>query len=202
MFKKPAKKRTKTQFFFYKTSGLFIPWNKYSRGRLFYFHSVGLDPDEPEFFDPEQFNKLSWFLDKECDASEREDILSKCIPCMALYALKLKEFKPPGGVHFSLQQQGTRKLNLNLDKNYFSSFCDRVFPFPDIYFGREGGCLYCLCLCVQRTPCRWISGWRPRCYRTLSSLPFRSAHSKLTPRSWTSTSATFLSTCTCKSPLF
>jgi hypothetical protein len=69
--------------------------------------SVGLDPDEPEFFDPEQFSKLSWFLDKECDANEREDILSKSIPCMAAYALKLKEFKPPGGVHFSLQQQGT-----------------------------------------------------------------------------------------------
>lgn len=69
---------------------------------------MGLDPDEPEFFDPEQFSKLSWFLDKECDDSEQEDILSKCIPCMAKYALKLKEFKPPGGVHFSLQQQGTQ----------------------------------------------------------------------------------------------
>lgn len=76
---------------------------------------MGLDPDEPEFFDPEQFSKLSWFLDKECDDSEQEDILSKCIPCMAKYALKLKEFKPPGGVHFSLQQQGTQ-YNFNFWK--------------------------------------------------------------------------------------
>lgn len=82
-----------------------------------------------------------------------------------------------------------------------SLLCKAARFFFQISIHLFPGWPFVLSLCVQRTMCRWISGWRPRCYHTLSSLPFRSAHSKLTPRSWTSTSATFLSTCTCKSPL-
>ncbi|XP_059487768.1 uncharacterized protein LOC132203758 isoform X2 [Neocloeon triangulifer] len=91
--------------------------------------NVGLDPDEPETVDPEQFTKLTWFLEKECDMYEREEILSKAIPCMVKYALKLKELKPANGVHFSLQQQAD---NVSMDKRLAASLLSHAFfsSFP------------------------------------------------------------------------
>ncbi|CAB3359259.1 Hypothetical predicted protein [Cloeon dipterum] len=91
--------------------------------------NVGLDPDEPDTVDPEQFTKLSWFLEKECDEYEREEILSKSIPCMVKYALKLKELKPANGVHFSLQQQ---EDYVSMEKRLAASLLSHAFfsSFP------------------------------------------------------------------------
>lgn len=72
-------------------------------------NSVGLDPDEPETVDLEQFSQLAAFL-RGCEEAERKQVLECSIPCLVQYALRLKEFKPPGGLHFSLQQQGKHYL--------------------------------------------------------------------------------------------
>lgn len=70
------------------------------------FHSVGLDPDEPERPDQTVFEGLKLFLE-EMDAAEREHFLRHTGPAMVRRALDLKNLKPAGGLHFSLQQQGT-----------------------------------------------------------------------------------------------
>lgn len=57
--------------------------------------------------DPDLFSKLATFLDKDLDLAEREQVLTKTIPRMVERAKALKSTKPPQGLHFSLQQQGT-----------------------------------------------------------------------------------------------
>ena len=71
---------------------------------LWCFRSVSLDPDE-DLPDPEQFIGLLNFLDNDINNDERSDFLRKTLPNIIKVALRLKELKPTGGLHFSLQQQ-------------------------------------------------------------------------------------------------
>lgn len=66
--------------------------------------SVSLDPDEDPI-DPQQFVGLLNFLDNDLSGEERSKFLQKTLPSMAQRAANLKELKPKGGLHFSLQQQ-------------------------------------------------------------------------------------------------
>ncbi|KAJ1523712.1 hypothetical protein ONE63_001546 [Megalurothrips usitatus] len=70
--------------------------------------NVGLDPDEPERPDQTVFDGLRVFLDEDLAREEREHFLRHTAPAMARRALDLKNLKPAGGLHFSLQQQGDR----------------------------------------------------------------------------------------------
>lgn len=66
---------------------------------------MSLDPDEDDT-DPNLFVGLLNFLDNDLTSSERSNFLQKTLPIIIKSALKLKEYKPNGGLHFSLQQQG------------------------------------------------------------------------------------------------
>lgn len=66
--------------------------------------SVGLDPDERDSPDLTVFAMLETFL-AEASETEKAHILGETIPAMARRALDLRSLRPPGGLHFSLQQQ-------------------------------------------------------------------------------------------------
>lgn len=68
---------------------------------------MSLDPDE-DIADPHLFIGLLNFLDNDLNNEERSNFLNKTLPNVVRRALALKEYKPKGGLHFSLQQQ--RKL--------------------------------------------------------------------------------------------
>lgn len=73
---------------------------------MFISFSISLDPEE-DVQDPDLFSELVMFLDKDLDIAEREQVFTKTIPHMVERAKALRSNKPPQGLHFSLQQQGT-----------------------------------------------------------------------------------------------
>jgi hypothetical protein len=70
--------------------------------------SIGLDPDDEDKPDLTVFGGLEMFLDSDMTEDERSHFLEVTTPSMVHKALQLKQLKPAGGLHFSLQQQGER----------------------------------------------------------------------------------------------
>lgn len=66
---------------------------------------MSLDPDEDDT-DPNLFVGLLNYLDNDLTINERDHFLENTLQNLIKCALKLKECKPNGGLHFSLQQQG------------------------------------------------------------------------------------------------
>lgn len=75
----------------------------------FTIFSVSLDPEEDDT-DPNLFVALLNFLDNDLTSMERDNFLQNTLPSLTRHALTLKEFKPKGGLHFSLQQQGIQNV--------------------------------------------------------------------------------------------
>ncbi|XP_019867161.2 uncharacterized protein LOC109596122 isoform X2 [Aethina tumida] len=72
--------------------------------KIYEMCNVSLDPDD-DLTDPQQFTGLLNFLDNDFTNEERSNFLNKTLPNIVKHALLLKEKKPNGGLHFSLQQQ-------------------------------------------------------------------------------------------------
>ncbi|CAH1183134.1 unnamed protein product [Phaedon cochleariae] len=72
--------------------------------KIYEMCNVSLEPDE-ETVDPKQFTRFQNFLDNDLTNAERNVFFSKTLPNMVSRALQLKELRPRGGLHFSLQQQ-------------------------------------------------------------------------------------------------
>ena len=69
-----------------------------------------MDPDDDDKPDLTVFGGLEIFLDSDMTEEERCHFLEVTAPSMVHKALQLKQLKPAGGLHFSLQQQGTRSI--------------------------------------------------------------------------------------------
>jgi hypothetical protein len=67
-----------------------------------------LYPDDEDKPDLTVFGGLEIFLDSDMTEEERSHFLEVTTPSMVHKALQLKQLKPAGGLHFSLQQQGER----------------------------------------------------------------------------------------------
>lgn len=83
-----------------------------------YIFSISLDPDDEEKKDPDLFIGLLNFLDNDLTCEERSNFLTKTLPNMVNRALQLKQWKPGGGLHFSLQQQCNHTQLLKLHISY------------------------------------------------------------------------------------
>lgn len=77
------------------------------------FRSIGLDPED-DTLDLTIFRGLERFLEEDLDATERNQFMHRTLPSMVDRALQLKKFRPPSGLHFTLQQQGTCLLHAYL----------------------------------------------------------------------------------------
>ncbi|KAK3920453.1 Poly(ADP-ribose) glycohydrolase [Frankliniella fusca] len=86
--------------------------------------NVGLDPDEPDRPDQTVFDGLRRYLEEDLSAVEREHVLRYTAPAMVRRALALKDLKPAGGLHFSLQQQGDR---VEYDRAFIASLLAHAF---------------------------------------------------------------------------
>lgn len=71
--------------------------------------SISLDPEE-DVQEPNLFDGLANYIDRDLNAEERKTVFGKTIPRIAKQAKALKIHKPPQGLHFSLQQQGEYRL--------------------------------------------------------------------------------------------
>lgn len=79
-----------------------------------------MDPDEDEQ-DSNLFLGLAKFIDDDLGPGERETLFMKTIPKMVERAKALRTTKPPQGLYFSLQQQGSKiKNNFRTKKNGLS----------------------------------------------------------------------------------
>lgn len=83
--------------------------------------SIGLDPDDEDKPDLTVFGGLEMFLDSDMTEEERSHFLEVTTPSMVHKALQLKQLKPAGGLHFSLQQQGER-----LTQSFLLDFRDSI----------------------------------------------------------------------------
>lgn len=101
---------------------------------IFCTFSVGLDPDEIDRKDETASNNtfagLQHFLEQELSETEREHFLTKTITNMARLAKRLKELKPPDGLSFLLQQQGS---TVELSTMFVASLVANAFfsTFPN-----------------------------------------------------------------------
>lgn len=68
------------------------------------FCSISLDPDE-DIPDPNLFVGFLNFLDNDLTSEERNNFFNNTLKIITQRALNLKQWKPRGGLHFSLQQQ-------------------------------------------------------------------------------------------------
>ena len=75
---------------------------------FFIFCSISLDPDDEDRPEISIFGGLETFLESDLTEEERSHFLEVTNPSMVHRALQLKQLKPPGGMRFSLQQQGKR----------------------------------------------------------------------------------------------
>ncbi|GLV39189.1 Poly(ADP-ribose) glycohydrolase [Carabus blaptoides fortunei] len=91
--------------------------------------NISLDPDDEERRDPDLFIGLLNFLDNDLTCDERSNFLTKTLPNIVNRALQLKQWKPGGGLHFSLQQQAD---GTELDYKFISSLIAHSFfsTFP------------------------------------------------------------------------
>ncbi|XP_046393465.1 uncharacterized protein LOC124161237 [Ischnura elegans] len=97
--------------------------------RLHDLCNVGLDPDDSEKPDPSVFSGLRSFLDRDMNQEERQHFLSVTLPSIVHCALQLKQWRPPSGLHFSLQQQPDR---VQLSRQFLASIVSHAFfsTFP------------------------------------------------------------------------
>ncbi|KAL3282245.1 hypothetical protein HHI36_005438 [Cryptolaemus montrouzieri] len=72
--------------------------------KIYELCNISLDPDD-ETPEPDLFLGFQKFLENELNKEERNIFFNRTLPNMVTRALKLKELKPKGGLHFSLQQQ-------------------------------------------------------------------------------------------------
>lgn len=100
-----------------------------SMQRLHDLCNVGLDPDDSEKPDPSIFSGLRSFLDRDMDQTARQHFLTVTLPSMVNCALQLKQWRPPSGLHFSLQQQPDR---VQLPRPFLASLVAHAFfsTFP------------------------------------------------------------------------
>ncbi|GFG28940.1 hypothetical protein Cfor_00345 [Coptotermes formosanus] len=91
--------------------------------------NIGLDPDDDDKPDLTVFGGLEIFLDSDMTEEERCHFLEVTAPSMVHKALQLKQLKPAGGFHFSLQQQADR---VELERGFIASLLAHAFfsTFP------------------------------------------------------------------------
>jgi hypothetical protein len=91
--------------------------------------NIGLDPDDDDKPDLTVFGGLEIFLDSDMTDEERCHFLEVTAPSMVHKALQLKQLKPAGGFHFSLQQQVDR---VELERGFIASLLAHAFfsTFP------------------------------------------------------------------------
>lgn len=91
--------------------------------------NIGLDPDDEDKPDLTVFGGLEMFLDSDMTEEERNHFLEVTTPSMVHKALQLKQLKPAGGLHFSLQQQADR---VELERGFVASLLAHAFfsTFP------------------------------------------------------------------------
>ncbi|PNF37076.1 hypothetical protein B7P43_G08095 [Cryptotermes secundus] len=91
--------------------------------------NIGLDPDDEDKPDLTVFGGLEMFLDSDMTEEERSHFLEVTTPSMVHKALQLKQLKPAGGLHFSLQQQADR---VELERGFIASLLAHAFfsTFP------------------------------------------------------------------------
>ncbi|XP_074031145.1 uncharacterized protein [Leptinotarsa decemlineata] len=96
--------------------------------KIYEMCNVSLEPDEDPV-DPRQLAGFLNFLDNDLTNEERSTFFSKTLPNIASRALKIKELKPKGGLHFSLQQQADCT---ELEYSFVSSLIANAFfsTFP------------------------------------------------------------------------
>ncbi|XP_071455534.1 uncharacterized protein [Hetaerina americana] len=97
--------------------------------RLHDLCNVGLDPDDPDKPDPSVFSGLRSFLDRDMDQTVRQHFLTVTLPSIVHCALQMKQWRPPSGLHFSLQQQPDR---VQLSRQFLASLVAHAFfsTFP------------------------------------------------------------------------
>lgn len=78
--------------------------------------NISLDPDEDDRDAAALFEGLTLFLDVCLSEDERRQFMERTLKCMIQRALDLKTWRPPRGLHFSLQQQGNNKKACTLSK--------------------------------------------------------------------------------------
>ncbi|XP_044751105.1 uncharacterized protein LOC123311286 isoform X2 [Coccinella septempunctata] len=72
--------------------------------KIYELCNISLDPDD-ENPEPDLFKGFKTFLENDLKEEERKNFFNRTLPSMVNRALKMKECKPKGGLHFSLQQQ-------------------------------------------------------------------------------------------------
>ncbi|KAK9888526.1 hypothetical protein WA026_000776 [Henosepilachna vigintioctopunctata] len=72
--------------------------------KIYELCNISLDPDD-ENPEPDLFLGFKNFLENDLNKEEKNRFFNRIIPNLVDRALKLKELKPKGGLHFSLQQQ-------------------------------------------------------------------------------------------------
>ncbi|XP_060518862.1 uncharacterized protein LOC132697396 isoform X2 [Cylas formicarius] len=96
--------------------------------KIYEMCNISLDPED-DTADPEQFVGLLNFLDNDFTSEERSNFIKKTLPNITKRALMIKDFRPKGGLHFSLQQQADET---ELQYSFVSSLLANAFfsTFP------------------------------------------------------------------------
>ncbi|XP_041762845.1 uncharacterized protein LOC121588685 isoform X1 [Anopheles merus] len=90
--------------------------------------NVSLDPDE-DGKDTSVFDGLRHFVERTMDASERDHFLGHTIKALARHARNLKQYRPPRGLSFSLQQQAdSYELSYRLVASLLANAFFSTFP--------------------------------------------------------------------------
>ncbi|XP_035895243.1 uncharacterized protein LOC118504633 isoform X1 [Anopheles stephensi] len=90
--------------------------------------NVSLDPDE-DGKDTSVFEGLRHFVERTMDATERDHFLAHTIKALARHARNLKQYRPPRGLSFSLQQQAdSYELSYRLVASLLANAFFSTFP--------------------------------------------------------------------------
>lgn len=113
------------------------------------YFSISVDPEE-DHFDTEVLDGLKQFIQTDLDESERHHFINHTLKILCRYAKNLRQYRPPRGMEFSLQQNTDSvefeyKFVASLLANaFFSTYPKRTkknFPtlldFNFTYFFRE-----------------------------------------------------------------
>ncbi|XP_026466717.1 uncharacterized protein LOC113370260 [Ctenocephalides felis] len=86
--------------------------------------NISLDPEEDDRDAAALFEGLTLFLDTCLSEEEKQIFMDRTLKCMVQRALDLKKWRPPRGLHFSLQQQADCN---ELSQNLLSSLLAHAF---------------------------------------------------------------------------
>ncbi|XP_053659526.1 uncharacterized protein LOC128708573 [Anopheles marshallii] len=90
--------------------------------------NVSLDPDE-DGKDTSVFDGLRHFVEQTMDATERDHFLGHTVKALARHARNLKQYRPPRGLSFSLQQQAdSYELSYRLVASLLANAFFSTFP--------------------------------------------------------------------------